>query len=179
MNTKTIGGKENMKTNVGIDYGMGLTNRDKETGIHYGVISQNEVIEAWMEESEQGLLYACPYCGEEVNDIPDDDGNELACEHCGKASDHEEWYADSGTYFFEDSQYKAQAGNDGDIFITKSPYYTLCALCSPCAPGAGYLMDTRRPDGIKAYAFGHDWFENGKAPYPVYSVKTGKLVKPE
>lgn len=33
--------------------------------------------------------------------------------------------------------------------------------------------------GVKTYCVGHDWFEDGKAPYPVYSVATGELVAPE
>ena len=64
-----------------------------------------------------------------------------------------------------------------DIFITKSPYYTTCTFCSPCAPNAG---DLSHPvdGGVKAYCFGHDWFEEGKAPYPVFSVKTGEEILP-
>jgi len=117
--------------NAGIDYGMGLSNIDNDTGIRYGVISMHEVSDAWCEESEEGMVYACPYCGEEIEDI------------------------------------------DTDIFITKSPYYTLCNFCSPCAPGAGYIMEQNK-NGVKAYCFGHDWFDDGKAPYKVYNVKTDK-----
>ena len=82
-------------------------------------------------------------------------------------------------YLVHSNEYIAEQGNDDhDIFIIKSPYYTLCQFCSPCAPGAGYLMN-HTPDGIKAYCFGHDWFDGERAPYPVYSVKTGKLVEPK
>lgn len=31
-------------------------------------------------------------------------------------------------------------------------------------------------NGVMTYCFNHDWFDSGKAPYPVYSVKTGELV---
>ena len=136
-----------MKQNAGIDYGMGMTNRDHENGIHYGVISQHEVLQAWADSSE-------PYYGDE-KEIDED--------------------AEPLSFSFEGDGYLAECGDDGDIFITKSPFYTLCAFCSPCAPGAGYLMDSRK-DGVKAYCFGHDWFEDGKAPYPVYDVKTGRIV---
>jgi hypothetical protein len=86
---------------------------------------------------------------------------------------------DPVSFFIKDKEYMAeQTYDDPDIFITKSPYYTLCAYCSPCAPGAGYIVDSRK-DGIKAYCFGHSFYESGKAPYPVYSVKTGKLVEPK
>ena len=46
----------------GIDYGMGTTNIDKKTGIRYGVIPQNDVLEAWGEASEPD--YGPPTCGE-------------------------------------------------------------------------------------------------------------------
>ncbi len=80
-----------------------------------------------------------------------------------------------GFSYYGDGLAAEQPFDDPDIFITKSPYYTLCQFCSPCAPGAGYLMDRGT---VKAYCFGHDWFEGGKAPYPVYDVKTGRKVKP-
>jgi len=31
-------------------------------------------------------------------------------------------------------------------------------------------------EGVKTYCLGADWFENERAPYPVYSVATGELV---
>ena len=40
------------------------------------------------------------------------------------------------------------------------------------------MTDTVK-DGVRAFCFGHDWFEEGKAPYPVFSVATGKRVRPE
>ena len=135
---------------IGIDYGLGRSNVDTATGIRFGVISQNEVLQAWADSSE-------PYYGETDDDEEIDD--------C----------AEPISYTYEEDGYVAECGDDGDIFLTRSPYYTKCAFCSPCAPGAGYLMD-HREGGIRAYCFGHDWFEGEAAPYPVYSVKTGKLV---
>jgi hypothetical protein len=138
-------------TGSGIDYGMGLTNVDLKNGIRYGVISQNEVLQVWADSSE-------PYYGEEEGEL-EESGD------CVEALSYE----------YNGEGYKASCGDDGDIFILLSPYYTTCAFCSPCAPGAGYIMDTRK-EGIRAYCFGHDWFEEGKAPYPVYDAKTDKLV---
>ena len=135
---------------AGIDYGRGQTNIDHKTGIRYGVISQNEVLQAWCDSSE-------PYYGEV------EEGEEL--------SD----FAEPLGFSLDDGEYKASAGESGDIFITLSPYYTLCKFCSPCAPGAGYLMNPDN-DGIKAYCFGHDWFEGGKAPYIVYKVEDNSIV---
>lgn len=122
----------------------------------------------------------------------------------------EDMYPESPiAYTYNDDGYICtQDGDDTDIFVIKSPYYTYAALCSPCAPGAGYLMNwlpisekikeaalasaifQDLPDGYKSwidyhmnqsdfprvYCFGHDWFESGKAPYPVFSIEAGKLV---
>jgi hypothetical protein len=135
-----------MESNAGIDYGRGLTNIDTETGIRYGVISQNEVLQAWADSSEPDYW------------------------------DVEDEFAEPLSYTLDDGEYKAICGDDGDIFIIKSPFYTLCRFCSPCAPGAGYLMNPD-DDGIKAYCFGRDWFDDEQAPYKVFSVETGKEVK--
>ena len=138
----------------GIDYSLGMANVDKANGIHYGVISQNEVLQAWADSSE-------PYYGDPSEWEKDEDGEPILDD-----------MAEPVSFYYEEDGYTAEAGSDGDIFITKSPYYTLCAFCSPCAPGAGYLMNPRPNGGIRAYCFGHDWFDGGKAPYPVYSVQT-------
>ncbi len=75
-------------------------------------------------------------------------------------------------------EYKAtQSGDDSDIFILKSPYYTRAQFCSPCAPGACYLTNPCE-DGERAYCFGHDWFDDGKAPYPVFLVADDSEVLP-
>lgn len=180
--------------NKGIDYSIGTANRDNENGIHYGVISQNEVLQAWADNSEP--YCPCEDCGdwdlaqeddtgswfvvdvdnknvagpfdneEEARDYVDDNKSDICgCDFCEPSS-----------FYVDDEEYKAeQSRDDTDIFILKSPYYTRCQYCSPCAPGAGYVMNTV-PDGIKAYCFGHDWFEDGKAPYPVYRVDNDERV---
>ena len=143
-----------MKTTAaGIDYSTGMANVNHETGIHYGVISQNECLQAWADSSE-------PYYGENESDDEMDD------------------FAEPLSFYIDDKEYSAESDDQGDIFITRSPYYTRCRYCSPCAPGAGYIMqqDIR---GIKTYCFGHDFFEDSKAPYKVYSVKTNRIVKAE
>ena len=65
------------KTNyAGIDYGMGTTNVDMETGIRFGVISQNAVGQAWYDSEE--LDFGPPCCGKcgneasSMDDIPFD-----------------------------------------------------------------------------------------------------------
>lgn len=191
----------------GIDYGGGITNIDTATGIRYGVIPQGDVLQAWADSSKP--YYGdphCPKCGNEAievgskadtgkdengNDLErasdrDDDGYECArgacgdyaCDKCEYLFDSEEAFGDDPlSYFLDDGEYEAECG-DGDIFITKSPYYTRAKFCSPCAPGACYL---RNPSdgGEKAFCFGHDFFEDGVAPYPVYRVSDDSLVGPE
>lgn len=102
----------------------------------------------------------CPYC---YADYPDD---------------LFDYYTDPTSYYYEQDGYACeQQADDTDVFILRSPFYTRCKFCSPCAPGAGYILDSAE-DGIFAYCFGHDWFESGQAPYTVYSVETGEVVKP-
>ena len=161
----------------GIDYGRGQLNIDHKTGIRYGVIHNAEVVQAWYDESEPFYVYYCPYCGYEFkkkNHQPS------RCPKCRKVfKDYDLDMLEPVSFYFKDKEYIAEQGQDDcDIFIMKSPYYTLCRYCSPCAPGAGYIMDQDK-EGIRAYCFGHDWFENGKAPYKVYDVKTEKEVLPE
>jgi len=159
----------------GIDYGRGQTNIDKKTGIRYGVISIHEVTQAWCDSSEPFYLVCCPACGQELKKGFD----AKRCPTCYKVFEDGDFDYIEPSYYIKSDGYVAEQGNDdSDIIIIKSPYYTLCQFCSPCAPGAGDLMN-HTPDGIKAYCFGHDWFDGERAPYPVYSVKTGKLVEPK
>lgn len=166
-----------METKAGIDYGLGKTNRDEKTGIRFGVISQNEVMQTWSEESNPwyGNGSDCPECGETI-DISDEFPD--SCPHCDTDLSNSWDDMEPITFTFNDKEYVAESDSYGDIMITKSPYYTICKFCSPCAPGAGYIMDSVT-DGIRAYCFGHDWFDaDEQAPYPVYSVETGKLIEP-
>jgi len=180
----------------GIDYGLGRTNIDYSTGIRYGVISQNEVLQAWADSSEANYgPPTCPKCGGEVvesdenkkykgykfyHDRPYDLG-EYTCKHCKLHLFNEDvWNDEPLSFYYDQEGYEAECSDDGDIFILKSPYYTYCQFCSPCAPGAGYLMNKRdKENGIKAYCFGHDWFDDGQAPYDVYDVNTGELIESE
>lgn len=166
---------------AGIDYGLGLANVDRETGIRFGVINQNDVGEAWYESAEAD--YGDPTCGicgnaahnaadAEDGELDDYDGSngEFYCPICKRCFDPEDAYGDEPLGFsFEDAEYSLSAGSDGDIFVLKSPYYTRAQFCSPCAPGAGYLMNPCET-GPRTYCLGPEWFENDKAPYPVYRV---------
>ena len=138
----------------GIDYGRGVTNIDLNK-IRFGVINQKEVMQAWCDSSE--AVY------------PELEESE------------EENYDCIEPLFFEykEEGYKCEASEDGDIFITKSPFYTYAQFCSPCAPGACYLMSSieEKDNNNKCYCFGHDWFDSGKAPYKVYDIKTNFSTK--
>ena len=172
-------------TTIGIDYGLGTTNIDKTTGIRFGVISQHSIMPECFDYFEQDYgTPHCPECGNNVNGTNEDGDfdnidadnyqshgcNDYYCETCNH-------YLDSSVVFSEESLgqsydrdgYQITDCLDSDLFILKSPYYTFAQFCSPCVPGAGNL-DNPMPEGIKTYCLGHDWFEDGKAPYPVYSV---------
>lgn len=166
-----------MSANIGIDYGMGKTNIDTRTGIRYGVIHQHEVLQAWCDSSEPD--YGKPHCPKCGNEVIDSNGNkDYRCKKCRQFYWSDQVYGDEALgHTLDDGEYKATADSYGDIFILSSPYYTLCEYCSPCAPGAGYIMNSVE-HGVKAYCFGHDWFDDQQAPYPVYSVATNELVEP-
>lgn len=164
----------------GIDYGMGTTNRDPKTGIRYGVLPQNDVLQAWCDSSEpvypEPEPLTCETCDGEGT-VTDDDRQPHECEDCNGTGeiDDDDSFSEPTHHEYMGEGIAATCGEGGDIFITKSPFYTRAAFCSPCAPGACYLRSPCE-DGEKAYCLGHDWFEEGTAPYPVYSVETDELV---
>jgi hypothetical protein len=178
----------------GINYAGPASNVNKntETGIRFGVLPQNEVLQAWADSSEgfYGKPH-CPNCGNEAVACDQDKHGEyasqphecddFACEACERNFGSESAFPDSPISFsYEQDGYTSECGEDGDIFILRSPYFTYAQFCSPCAPGACYLLNALESHDAdnKAYCFGHDWFEDGQAPYPVYSVATGELVMP-
>lgn len=162
---------------VGIDYGLGKVNIDSATDIRYGVIPAHVLGQAWYDSSEGD--YGNPTCPDCASDLILHAGV-WVCENCDKMVadewDTDELYPESPlAWVFEDAEYSMiQYGDDCDIFVTKSPFYTLCSFCSPCAPGAGYVMD-QVSAGVKAYCLGPDWFDNDP-PFAVYSVETGRQV---
>jgi len=176
------------KYKAGIDYGLGMSNIDHENGIRYGVISQHSLASWVMGEAEPiypdyEVEVECEHC-EETFMVTDSQTNDnVTCPECG-----EQTWAE-GNDFIELEPVGWDLGIDEDgyetdwsetlnaLFVLKSPYYTECHYCSPCAPGAGDL-DSPMPGGVKAYAFGPDFFdEDSPCPYPIYSVETGELVQ--
>lgn len=87
----------------GIDYGMGRTNIDRETGIRFGVISQNEVLQAWADSSEADYgSPCCPKCGNEAVNWDDDRDETENRETIQKALKLFGFPADSEVDFCED-----------------------------------------------------------------------------
>ena len=181
-----------MNDHIGIDYGSTAgSNRDLVTGIHYGVISQHTVGQAWYDGAEPDYGQpTCPKCGSVVKDVSAIEADvsewlqhrrrgcdDYACEHCEHTLDSQDCFGDEPIgWSFEDAAYRLSDCLDTDIFVSRSPYYTFSAFCSPCVPGAGNL-DSPVEGGVKTYCLGHEWFEEDCAPYPVYSVATGKIIE--
>lgn len=184
---------------MGIDYGNGKTNIDLETGIRYGVISQHSVSGEALDdmESDYGDPH-CPKCGNDAVDMTDDrcveltgaiDGwnvnDDFGCLHCQQTFRSDEVFSDEACgQYLDDGQYKVCGCLDSDLMVILSPYWTRAPFCSPCVPGAGNLDSATTdvptiPTQPKTYCLGHDWFDCGYAPYPVYRVSDNKLVIPE
>ncbi len=131
----------------------------------------------------------CPKCGGTALPAADQGGNTLPdeaedaghyghgcndyyCAPCAHWLDTSDVYSEEALgYTLDDGEYQAQDCLDSDIMIIRSPYYTYAPFCSPCVPGAGNLNDAGECFGqVKTYCFGHDWFDDGKAPYRVFRV---------
>lgn len=166
---------------MSIDYGMGLANIDREAGIRYGVISVNRLAShAWDTIASEGtdLDYA-----EAVENLTSElaaaidsvlrdyaatyDKRELA-ESIVENLEIESRSGDCVRYAYESDGLAFTVCSDGDIFVTRSPFYTLADFCSPCAPGAGYLGS----DGnVKTYCLGPNWFDgDNPMPYQCFAV---------
>lgn len=166
---------------AGIDYGLGQTNVDRETGIRYGVISQHTIGQAWYDDAvaEYGDPH-CPKCGDLAivipshfeqlpngggvavhQDIPEQYAEyetergscgDYACEKCEYLFDGDHAFPEEPIgYSYESDGYKLTDCLDSDIMILKSEFFTYAQYCSPCVPGAGNLDHELVPE---AYAVG-------------------------
>lgn len=154
-----------------MDYGLGQTNIDHAAGIRYGVISQNSILQAWADNSEG--VFPCETC--------DCDGEDA--DYCAAEALHFEYTGDG---------YEMVTCLDTDVMVLKAPFYTFAPFCSPCVPGAGNLDDAARayerdPDtgdvhgweDNATYCVGHDWFDDGVAPYPVFGALSNMPCFPD
>jgi hypothetical protein len=185
---------------AGIDYGMGTSNRDAKTGIRYGVISQHSINPdvlgdfefIYPDPTEEDYEEAAKEAGwtrsvHNLDVFVDSDGNNLddakvkTWEALCIADGIDVYCSDMCEPIgqnYEGDGYKLTDCLDSDIFVLESPFYTHAEFCSPCVPGAGNL-DSPDDDGAKTYCLGHDWFEDGKAPYKVYAVNGDYEVVPK
>ena len=167
----------------GIDYGLGQTNIDKDTGIRYGVIHNNKLASharGDITSNGEDLDYT-----ETIQDLTDQISSSLKsiladydrtfdCKEAAESivSDLDlniESSGDCTRYLYEGENETFNLASDGDIFVTRSKYYTLCSYCSPCAPGAGYLENAGE---VKAYCLGPEWFDkHNPMPYRCYYVE--------
>jgi hypothetical protein len=178
-----------MASNHGIDYGAGTTNVGKG-GIRFGVIPMHALSPYAHEDFEGDYGPAtCGQCGNPAVEYDDERHGEypeirgcsdFACETCERVISSDDAYGDEPIGSHHDADgIKAELHSDGDVFVLESPYYTHAQYCSPCAPGACYLLSPTDKGGPRCYCLPHDWFEGGKAPYPVWRILDGTLVKPE
>lgn len=191
-----------MKTTdyAGIDYGLGRTNIS-DSGIRYGVIPQRDVMllalgdifthgrdlafeqfQANVKQDLRGALsdYFSDHKFSDEKTSRLDDAVQNAFEAIEQDL-NDRYENDSSAYAYEQDGYKLQTDSSGDLWCFESPYFTYAQFCSPCAPGACYLSNPLESpiDGNKCFCLGHDWFDDSKAPYPVYSVETGAIVEPQ
>ncbi len=177
---------------AGIDYGMGSTNIDLETGIRYGIVSMNSLDE-WAWQTMQGgddldfieyresvrddMSSAIERVLEEHGLIQRNYGADNFADDIvdNLEFDNYESNGDCVRYELKDDLYHLQTTSDGQLFVFKSPYYTQAQFCSPCVPGAGNL-DCPCESGPKTYCLDASWFDDDVAPYPVYRCDTGELV---
>lgn len=151
----------------GIDYGRGLVNIDKETGIRYGIIHSSSLHPEALGDFEPVYDPHCPSCGLDLAETEDSD-----CDHCPDCDlffENGEQYGDepSSTIYVGEG-YELSLDEHGDVWVFKSPFVTRVQFCSPCAPGAGDLTSPCDA-GALAYCLGADWFEDD-TPYDVKRV---------
>ena len=189
------------------DYGLKQSNIDRATGIRYGVISQNSLNhDALQDIFDQGKNLDFENWQDAVKEklrgaLKDYFGNYA---HLGKRSrldqavdhafdtleDHglNDCYEENCDKYRYDKDGITIETSDSDLFVTRSPFFTYAQFCSPCAPGACHLsnpLDMTEGEhkagfhaNNKCYCLGHDWFDDERAPYPVYLVTTGELIPP-
>ena len=173
-----------------------MANYDPETGIRFGVVSPHSISQYALDD-----IYTNgtdPHYENAKNELMDD--IKALCDNHGinfdrvntdsfidEFNDHFESCGD-GQMDYSDSEYTLHVSGDNfGIFVMKSPYYTYCRGCSPCAPGAGDLDNpsdvTLEDDGSyesmgdPTLCLGPEWFnEDNPIPYQVFRVDNDQEV---
>ena len=180
-----------------------MPNYDEKTGIAYGVISPNalnqdvlndisqEGTDPNYEETKKSLIQdistLCDNYGINIDNIDIDNFIQEMADHYESSCD--------GTFDYSDKEYTLHNSADNfGLYVIRSPYYTYCQKCSPCAPGAGDLNSPVDMDGAggrsepspyqlfsnqcgdKSYCLDSSFFDDGKAPYRVFRVEDDQEV---
>ena len=168
---------------AGIDYGLGQSNIDNETGIRYGIISRHSLAEWFEDELEPVYIARCPECGSEnIEETLDHEDNDNQCEDCNAGFSEDETIGDEPDYWqLRNNQdgIECHLTMDGtELFVTKSPVCITAQFCSPCVPGAGNL-DRPCESGPLTYALPLDWLRDDNPAYcqwDLISAETRKAV---
>jgi hypothetical protein len=179
-----------------------MPNFDEKTGIRYGVISPHNISSWSLDEIYQNGTDPQYESGKEeltrdIKTVLDRYGFSVGQidEVLTPAIDifNESYQPDgSGIMDYSDKEYDLHVSGDNfGIFVMRSPYYTYCHGCSPCAPGAGDLGASFDPDEHeitegyhRALCLGHEWFDRDndqysrKIPYRVFRVSDDIEVLP-
>lgn len=164
-----------------------MPNYDEKTGIRYGVISPHSISpfalgDIYTKGTDPHYEAMCSeirvFAGDMAGQSPFPISDELQEKIADLIiEDRSDMYENpDGQIDYSDKEYDLHAAGDNfGIFVMKSPYYTYCRGCSPCAPGAGDLDSpyTEWSDMDvcdRTLCLGPDWFEDNKAPYRVFRV---------
>jgi hypothetical protein len=169
-----------------------MPNYDEETGIRYGVISPHS-ISSWMIEKiysngdDPYYEYARKEIIDDLKEFCEDHNIDFDRVDSDQFVDlvFENVENPDGAMDYSDKEYTLHVSGDNfGIFVMKSPYYTYCRACSPCAPGTGDLDSPLDPtvhkileNYHKTLCLGKEWFdEDNPCPYKVYRVDDGTEV---
>lgn len=182
-----------------------MPNFDEKTGIRYGVISPHSISSNCDYDLYAGPNSTDPYYKSARDDIigglnivfekagiwNEEKQNDIRDEILEYFNDHYE--NPDGQMDYSDKEYDLHVSGDNfGIFVMRSPYYTYCRNCSPCAPGAGDLdspidpvnldLSTLEHISAKTLCLGPEWFDkeddqySRKIPYRVFRVDNDQEV---
>jgi len=188
-----------------------MPNYNTENGIRFGVISPHAInqdalndiytngTDPYFEEGKKEFTFGLFY---QISEYCKSQGIHIEESEIDMDSIIQHWvdrYENpDGTMDYSDKEYTLHVSGDNfGIFVMRSPYYTFCRPCSPCAPGAGDLdnpsdLHTFRIEGSKQVDYpghaektlclGPEWFDQSdnqyarKIPYRVFRVDNDEEV---